>query len=188
MQSTRCEAAVVIHGLVRKREDLAYSGEVKNICEPFEGKRITVMGLGLLGRGVGDVEFLATCGAQVLVTDKKTESELAESVERLKRFPNVAFHLGGSSSTTALGFSKTEYRQENLGGHDEKDFTDCDMVFKAAGVPLESPYIEAARRAGVPVYMSTAFFAKQTMEIGATIVGITGTRGKTTTTQMIYEA
>ncbi len=175
-----------MYGLVRKRRDLAYSGEVKNVCEPFEGKRVTVMGLGLLGRGVGDVEFLAKCGAEVLVTDKKTDVELAESVEKLKAYPNVTLHLGGSSSTTALGFSKTEYRQENLGGHDEKDFTDCDMVFKAAGVPMDSPYIAAARRAGVAVYMSTALFAKYAMEEGATIVGVTGTRGKSTVTQMIY--
>ena len=87
------------------------------------------MGLGVLGRGVGDVEFLAKCGAQVLVTDKKTGGELAESIEKLKSYTNVAFHLGG---------------------HNEKDFTDCDMVLKAAGVPLDSPYIAAARAAGVP--------------------------------------
>jgi UDP-N-acetylmuramoylalanine--D-glutamate ligase len=139
---------------------------MKNVCDDFEGKRITVMGLGLLGRGVGDVEFLANCGAQVVVTDKKTESALAESVEKLRGLPNVTFHLGS---------------------HDEKDFTDTDMVFKAAGVPLDSPYIEAARAAGVPVYMSTALFAKYAMEEGATVVGITGTRGKSTVTQMIYE-
>ena len=65
------------------------------------------MGLGLLGRGVGDVEFLAKCGAEILVTDKKTESELAESIEKLKIYPNVSFHLGS---------------------HDEKDFTDCDRT------------------------------------------------------------
>ena len=68
---------------------------MKNACEAFEGKRITVMGLGLLGRGVGDVEFFARCGAQVVVTDKKTENELAESVEKLKGLQNVTFHLGG---------------------------------------------------------------------------------------------
>ena len=61
------------------------------------------------------------------------------------------------------------------------------MVIKAAGVPLDSPYIAAAKAAGVPVFMSTALFAKQAMEEGATIVGITGTRGKSTTTQMIYK-
>ena len=159
--------ALVVLELVRKMPDLGYSGYMKNVCEAFAGKKITVMGLGLLGRGVGDVAFLAECGAQVLVTDKKTEEELASSVEALKKYPNVAFRLGG---------------------HDEADFTSCDMVFKAAGVPLTSPYIAAARAAGIPVYMSTALFAKSAMGAGATVIGITGTRGKSTTTQMIYQA
>lgn len=123
------------------------------------------MGLGLLGRGVGDVEFLAGCGAHVLVTDMKNEVELSESVEKLKRFPNITFRLGG---------------------HTVDDFTECDLVIKAAGVPLNSPYIAAARIAGVPVAMSTALFAKYAMGAGAKIVGVTGTRGKSTITHMIY--
>ena len=84
----------------------------------FKNKRITLLGLGLLGRGVGDAEFLAQCGAQVTVTDKKTEAELAASVEKLKQYSNVTFHLGG---------------------HDSRDFTDTDLVIKAAGVRLDSP-------------------------------------------------
>ncbi|RJR13840.1 UDP-N-acetylmuramoyl-L-alanine--D-glutamate ligase [Candidatus Parcubacteria bacterium] len=131
----------------------------------FKDKRITVLGLGLLGRGVGDAEFLAQCGARVLVTDLKTEEQLAESISRLKKYENISFHLGS---------------------HDEKDFTDCDMVIKAAGVPLDSPYIAAAREKGIRVYMSTALFAKFAQEIGATIVGVTGTRGKSTVTHMIF--
>jgi UDP-N-acetylmuramoylalanine--D-glutamate ligase len=131
----------------------------------FEGKRITILGLGLLGRAVGDAAFLAQLGAQVIVTDMKTADELAESIAQLKEYPNVTFHLGG---------------------HDEKDFTDTDMVIKAAGVRIDSPYIVAARRAGVPVYMSTALFAKYAREAGVTIVGVTGTRGKSTVTHMIY--
>lgn len=133
----------------------------------FAGKKITVMGLGLLGRGVGDAAFLAECGAQVKVTDKKPETELAESVAQLKAYPNISFHLGG---------------------HDEKDFTNCDLVIKAAGVPLDSPEIAAAREAGVEVAMSTALFAQYAGEAGATIVGVTGTRGKSTTAHMIFHA
>src|SRR3989338_8861063 len=131
----------------------------------FKNKRITVLGLGLLGRGVGDVEFLAKCGAEVLVTDKKTETELTESVAKLKRYPNVAFHLGG---------------------HRKEDFETCDLVIKSAGVRLDSPEIAAARAAGVPVAMSTALFAKYATEAGAKIVGVTGTRGKSTVSHMIY--
>src|SRR3989344_9379221 len=98
--------------------------------EYFKGKRITLLGLGLLGRGVGDAEFLAQCGADVLVTDTKTEEELAESVERLKKYPNITFHLGG---------------------HKKEDFENCNLVIKSAGVRLDSPEIAAARAAGVPI-------------------------------------
>ena len=137
---------------------------MKGYEEFLKGKRITVLGLGLLGRGVGDVEFLAKCGAEVLVTDKKTEAELAESVARLKHYPNITFKLGS---------------------HDSDDFTNCDMVVKAAGVPLNSPEIAAARAAHVPVVMSTALFAKYAMGAGAQVVGVTGTRGKSTVTHII---
>lgn len=135
--------------------------------EFFKGKKITVLGLGLLGRGVGDTEFLAQMGGDVLVTDKKDEAELKDSVEKLRKYPNVSFVLGG---------------------HRIDDFIHCDMVVKAAGVPLASPEISAAHRAGIPVYMSTALFAKFAHESGAKIVGITGTRGKSTVTYMIYHS
>lgn len=137
-----------------------------DIKSQFAGKKVTVMGLGLLGRGVGDVAFFAECGAQIVVTDRKSEAELAGSIVRLSHYPNISFHLGG---------------------HQEEDFTQCDMVLKAAGVPLDSPYIAAARAAGVEVVMSTALFAQYAREAGATIVGVTGTRGKSTVTQMIFE-
>ncbi len=133
------------------------------IEEFFKDKKITLMGLGLLGRGVGDAEFLAQFGADVLVTDLKTEEELAESVSRLKKYPNIKFKLGE---------------------HNINDFTNCDMVIKSAGVPLNSLYIEKAKEAGVPVEMSTALFVRLS---GVKTVGVTGTRGKSTTTHLIYE-
>ncbi len=133
----------------------------------FKDKKITILGLGLLGRSVGDAEFLASCGAQVTVTDKKTPSELRDSVERLKQYPNIVLHLGG---------------------HDLNDFTSADLVIKAAGVRQDSPEIAAARDAGVPVAMSTALFAQYAAALGVKIVGVTGTRGKSTITHMIYHA
>ena len=135
-----------------------------DVSHYFKDKKITLMGLGLLGRGVGDAAFLAECGAEVLVTDKKTEEQLAASVEQLKKYPNVTLRL-------------SEHRIE--------DFTNCDLVIKAAGVRLDSPEIAAAKKAGVAVAMSTALFAKYAAEEGGKIVGVTGTRGKSTITHMI---
>lgn len=129
----------------------------------FRGKKITVMGLGLLGRGVGDTTFLAENGAELIVTDLKSKEDLAPSLKALKEFSNITYVLG-------------EHRLE--------DFHERDFILKAAGVPLDSPFVAEAKKNGVPVEMSASLFAKLT---SATIVGITGTRGKSTTTHLIHE-
>lgn len=123
------------------------------------------MGLGLLGRGVGDAEFLAPLCRELVVTDRKTAEELQQSKDKLSQFSNITYVLGE---------------------HREEDFTGTDMVIKAAGVPLDSPYIAAAKKAGVPVYMSTALYAKFAHEQGAKLVAVTGTRGKSTTSALIF--
>ncbi len=130
----------------------------------FKDKKITMMGLGLLGRGVGDAAFLAECGAEVLVTDVKSEAELAESIAELKSFSNITFVLGE---------------------HREQDFADRDFILVGAGVPLDSVYTAAARTAQVPLKQSAAWFAELS---GVPIIGVTGTRGKSTVTQMIHHS
>jgi UDP-N-acetylmuramoylalanine--D-glutamate ligase len=129
----------------------------------FKGNKITLMGLGLLGRGVGDAEFFAREGAEVLVTDLKNKNELKESLNKLKKYKNIKYRLGK---------------------HDLRDFENRDFILKAAGVPLDSPFINHARLKGIPIIMSTALFA---LLAPAKIVGITGTRGKTTVTNMLFE-
>ncbi|MDB5245578.1 MAG: UDP-N-acetylmuramoylalanine--D-glutamate ligase [Parcubacteria group bacterium] len=129
----------------------------------FEDKKVTVMGLGLLGRGLGDVRYLAEMGAELIVTDLKTKEQLASSVEALQHFSHITFVLG-------------EHRLE--------DFQGRDMVLKAAGVPMNSPYIEEAHKNGISVKMSSSLFVELAQ---IPVVGVTGTRGKSTTTHMIHE-
>lgn len=125
-----------------------------------------MMGLGVLGRGIQVTQFLAECGASITVTDLKDKESLKGSIK-------------------ALGKYKLRYV---LGKHDVKDFENVDMVVKAAGVPLDSPYIKYARSKGVPVAMDASLFARlvKDVEPQITIVGITGTRGKSMTTALIY--
>lgn len=128
----------------------------------FKGKKVTIMGLGLLGRGVGDAKFLAEAGADLIVTDLKNETELAPSLAILKDAPGITYRLGG---------------------HDLADFRDRDFILKAAGVPFDSPHIAEAHKNGIPVKMSASWFA-ELAEIP--VVGVTGTRGKSTVTHLLY--
>lgn len=129
----------------------------------FQNKKVTVMGLGLLGRGIGDAAYLAEAGAaEVLVTDLKNEEELKESVAQLSGFKNIKFVLGE---------------------HQLQDFENRDLILVAAGVPMHSEYLEHARKVGATLKQSAALFAELS---GIPIIGVTGTRGKSTVTHMIH--
>lgn len=130
----------------------------------FEGKKVTLLGLGLLGKGLGDAIFLAKYGAILTVTDLKTKEQLSPSVAMLKKYKNVRFVLGK---------------------HEFADFESCDFVVKAQGVPLDSPYIAHARAHGVPVRMDDELFLEHAPK-DITVIGVTGTRGKTTTATLIH--
>ena len=130
----------------------------------FKGKKITLLGLGLLGRGVGDAQFLASCDADLIVTDLKSSDELAPSLEKLTSFSNIHY---------------------TLGEHKLEDFKDRNLIIHGPKVPLDSPFLSEAKKNNIPVTMSTALFAKLA---GIPTVGITGTRGKTTTTYLIAQA
>ena len=134
----------------------------------FKNKKVTVVGLGLLGKRLGDIAYLAECGAEVLVTDLKTASELAPSIKKLEKYSNI---------------------QYSLGGHKLEDFENKDFILKGQGVPLDSPYIAHARERGIPIEMDESLFAKlvEKENLDIKIIGVTGTRGKTTTTMLIYE-
>ena len=134
---------------------------MKDFRAYFKNKRVTVMGLGLLGRGVGDVAFLAECGAKLTVTDLKTASQLKDSLKKLRKDKGIKCVLGK---------------------HNLEDFRKADLVLKSAGVPLDSIYIKEARKHKIPVEMSAAIFAKFSK---VPIIGITGTRGKSTVTHLV---
>lgn len=128
----------------------------------FRGKKVTLMGLGLLGRGIGDARFLVTAGAELIVTDMKSAEALQPALDALAGLP-ITFRLG-------------EHRLE--------DFRGRDIVLVAPKTPLTSPYVAEARASGAHVTMSAALAATFAQDAGVPVVGVTGTRGKTTTTEM----
>lgn len=132
----------------------------------FKNKKVTVLGLGLLGKRLGDVQFLSKHGAHVLVTDLKNKKDLASSIKKLKGYKNITYRFGE---------------------HKKEDFENIDFVLKGQGTPLDSPYIHHARKNNIPIEMDESLFLKLAPK-NIKVIAVTGTRGKTTTTMCIYHS
>ncbi len=124
----------------------------------MKGLRILVVGLGR--SGLGAARLAAARGAIVTVTDAKPREALEAAISALP--PGVRLELGGHLPASFLG---------------------ADLVVVSPGVPPLS-VIAAAVRAGVPVIGELEFAAR---EVPGTIVGVSGTNGKSTTTALVAE-
>lgn len=124
----------------------------KNI---FAGKKVLVFGLGLLGGGVATTNWLLKQGAKVTVTDLKDKTQLESSLKQIK--------------------GKLKLK---LGGHDEDDIKQNDIIIFNPDVPEGSKYVQLARKLDKIVENEATIFYKL---CGKPIVAVTGTRGKTTT-------
>ena len=120
------------------------------------------MRVGLIGRGIGDAAYLAQAGAEVLVVDAAPQEVMQRAVDALAAYINITFKFGP---------------------YDFKDFKDADLVVVGAGTPLEEPVLVECKKAGVRLVQSAALFAEISQ---VPIIGITGTRGKSTVTHMIH--
>ncbi len=129
----------------------------------FNGKKVLIMGLGTIGKGLKDALFFYDTGAIVTVTDLKTEQELGNSIDELKKYKNITLHLGG---------------------HLESDFIENEIIVRNPDVRMDSSFLEIAKKHGNKIIMDESFACKNTK---AHVIGITGTRGKSTTTTLIYE-
>ena len=128
----------------------------------LRGKRVLVMGLGLQGSGMASARYAARQGAIVRVTDMKSPEVLAPAVQALSGLP-IEFVLGQ---------------------HRNEDFLWADVVIRNPGVSRSSPYLLLAQEHGARIEMEIALFF---MACPGRIIGVTGTRGKTTTASLLYE-
>ena len=129
----------------------------------YKGKRVTVMGLGLFGGGVGAARFFAERGAQVTVTDKRDAGALAKSLAALR----------GLSIRYVLG------------RHDPEDFRNAQVLWVNPDVALDNPLVTLARGAGAQIENSIELLFKLTPRNPK--LGITGSNGKSTTTALLGE-
>lgn len=125
------------------------------------GKKVLILGLGLQGSGVGACHFFQKLGCNLRITDLKSESELAESLAKL----NSIF-----------------FDRLTLGEHKEEDLDWADIIIVNPDISQNSNFLALAKKKHKFIEMETALFAEL---CPVPIVGVTGTRGKTTTSTLI---
>jgi UDP-N-acetylmuramoylalanine--D-glutamate ligase len=123
----------------------------------FAGKNVLVMGLGRFGGGVDVAKFAYNTGGKVTITDLATSEQLSESIEKLKEFPDIEYHLGS---------------------HDPADFKQADIIVVNPAVPPDNQYLQLARQHKRLITSQIGIFFQL---CPATIIGITGANGKSTT-------
>lgn len=132
----------------------------------LRGTHVLVMGLGVHGGGLGVARWLLGQGARITVTDTADPAALAASVERLDA---AAADLGATVRYT-------------LGEHRPADFTSCDLVVVNPAVRPDSPWLRLAEQAGAAIETEMTLFFRA---CPGPILGVTGTKGKTTSTLML---
>lgn len=128
----------------------------------FENDKIFV--LGFARSGYEAAKFLAKRGNKIILNDMKTEQD-EDKIKELKE----------------LGVEIV------LGSHPD-DLLDNSFKYliKNPGVPIDHKYVLKARELGIEV-INEVEMAYRLLPKDVTLIGITGTNGKTTTTTLIYE-
>jgi len=123
-----------------------------------QNKRVLVVGLARSGLAVA--RALARRGAVVTVTDRKPPAEFREVLPQLLK-DKVGLELGSQRTETFL-------RHE--------------VIVISPGVPWDLPQLQAARERMIPIYPEVEV---ATWFLEGTLVGVTGSNGKTTTTALL---
>jgi UDP-N-acetylmuramoylalanine--D-glutamate ligase len=124
----------------------------------LKSKRVLVVGLARTG--VATALFCAAHGAIVTATESRAEAEIEENVAKL-RAAGVALELGG---------------------HDKKTFLRQDLIVPSPGVPADFPLLLVARANSITIWSEIELAYRF---LHGTLIGITGSNGKTTTTALV---
>lgn len=125
--------------------------------------KVTVMGLGLFGGGVGAARHFAALGEQVSVTDLRSADELKPALAELEGL-SIAFHLGG---------------------HPEHLFREADLIVVNPAVKPGNALLKLATESGARLTTEINLIFELSP---APIAGITGSNGKSTVAAMLAAA
>ena len=131
--------------------------------DEYAGLKTTVLGLGTFGGGVAAARFLAEHGADVTITDSRTDEQLSESIEQLAEVP-----IGRSF----------------WGSHPADAFHGADLLIVNPAVKPDSEVVAQCRSAGVRITSEIELFLKY---FPGRVIAVTGSNGKSTTSSLVHQ-
>ncbi len=125
--------------------------------QELRGRKVLLMGLGSFGGGIGCARTLIRLGADLTITDLRSEEQLATSLESLRDLP----------------------WKGHFGGHSKELFDQADVVVVNPAVPNDAPYLQYARSQPCRLTTEINLALAQVADLPAVVV--TGTHGKSST-------
>ena len=119
---------------------------------------MTALVVGAARSGIALANHLTGKGESVRVVDRKSEKDLEDTIAQLPGSVDL-----------------------RVGGYDETVLEGVEVVYASPGVPWDSELLRQARERGIDVSSEIDLFLRT---CPGTVVGITGTNGKTTTTAL----
>jgi UDP-N-acetylmuramoylalanine--D-glutamate ligase len=126
--------------------------------DALHGKRLLILGLARQGKALA--RFAVAAGARVIVSDLRSAEQLSAAMAELAELP-ISYVLGE---------------------HPLSLLDDCDLIALSGSVAADLPLVRAARARQIPLTNDGLEFMRR---VPATVVGITGSAGKTTSTALV---
>lgn len=121
-----------------------------------------VVVLGMARQGTALARWWVEQGERVTISDNQNADRLGDAIKSLDGLP-IEFVLGGHPLSLLDG---------------------CDLLCLSGGVPIDLPIVVEARQRNIPLSNDAQVFLER---CPASVIGITGSAGKTTTTTLVGE-
>ncbi len=133
--------------------------------EDFKNKKILIWGIGLNKGGSGAIELFCNLGAKVRATDLRGKTTLKPVLDSLQIPQNCKLEL-------------------ILGKHRKLDFKWADIIVRNPAIPPHNKLLQWAKTLKKPIVMEMVLYFTYSKAYN---IGITGTKGKSTTTTLIHK-
>ena len=126
----------------------------------FNGKRVAIIGISVEGKDT--IDFFLKEGCSIICCDRRSEQELTDTIA-LYKDSSVTFNCGPT------------YLDK---------IRDANLIVRTPGMSLKTPELVAAKNRGIEITSATKLFFEL---CAAPIIGVTGTKGKGTTSTLIHD-